>query len=81
MGVRCTGIPLELCNCLQLPWPRRGGGGGPGSGDGGLEAPSQGSILISTTGGCVSGSLEPRVLISVDRAAFLRVSGPQLVGL
>lgn len=72
MGVRCTGIPLELCNCLQLPWPRRGrggGGGGPGSGDGDLEAPSQGSIIISTTGGCVSGSLEPRVLTSGDRAA------------
>lgn len=47
----------------------RGAGGGPGSGDGGLEAPSQGSILTSTTGGCVSRSLESRILTSGDRAA------------
>lgn len=72
MGVRCAGIPLELCNCLQLPWTRSEGRGALMERDGGLEAPSQGftfSILISTTGGCVPDSPEPKVLSSGDRAS------------
>ena len=56
---------VTVCSCHGYG----GAGGGPGSGNGGLEAPSQGSILTSTTGDYVSRSLESRVLTSGDRAA------------
>ena len=59
---------VTVCSCHG----HGGAGGGPGSGNGGLEAPSQGSILTSTTGDCVSRSLESRVLTSGTDTAFSR---------